>query len=235
MQNKVLLGTYYQIKKIDQTEYSPHVFERLEKIRLYTKLCAEGCLQDTALEAIKASRATIYRWIREYEMFGLMGLEPKSKRPLKLRKSQWTDKAELIVLDMRRKYKIYGKHKLAVMIKQEQGVTLSTSTIGRILKKLVSQGKLQAVSFHLMGTFTKQPRLFTSHAKRWKYGMRSTSPGEFIQIDHMTIKHQGMLLKHFTAVCPTTKITIHQVYRSATSTIAAEFLSYLQSQIVTSI
>lgn len=34
MQNKVLLRKFYQIKKIDQIEYSPHVFERLEKIRL---------------------------------------------------------------------------------------------------------------------------------------------------------------------------------------------------------
>jgi hypothetical protein len=49
MQNKVLLGKFYQIKKIDQTEYSPHVFERLEKIRLYNKLSAERCSKDTAL------------------------------------------------------------------------------------------------------------------------------------------------------------------------------------------
>jgi hypothetical protein len=44
-----------------------------------------------------------------------------------------------------------------------------------------------------------------------------------------------MILKHFTAVCPMTKITIQQVYRSVTSAVAVEFLSYLKSQFVTSI
>jgi hypothetical protein len=106
-----------------------------------------------------------------------MELEPKSKLRIKLRNSQWTYKAERIVLEMCRKYKIYGKHKLAVMIKQKEDVTLTISSIGRILKKLISKGKLQPVSFQFMGTFTKQPRLFTSHGKRWKYRMRSASPG----------------------------------------------------------
>ena len=43
-------------------EYSQVALERKKKLDLYDKLEVEGCSQETSLEAIKCSRATLFRY-----------------------------------------------------------------------------------------------------------------------------------------------------------------------------
>ena len=75
-------------------------------------------------------------------------------------------------------------------------------------------------------------RVFNGHAQRWKSGMKSTQPGELIQIDHMTVHVPGIgQVKHFNAVCPFSKWAVYQVYKQATSNNAADFLKHLQKEL----
>lgn len=223
MQTIYLHDKVYQINKIDESEYEPEVFERLEKLKLFKKLINEGCRSETALEAIKTTRATYYRWIKRYKEFGLAGLENESRRPNKVRKPRWTIEAERIVIEKRKQYKLWGKHKLAVIIKRELGVVIKPSTIGRILKKAMDRGIIKSVAFSC-GKREVRRRVFNDHAKRWSYGMKPEKHGELVQIDHMTVSLQGLIIKHFKAIDPTTKIVVEQAYRTATSGIASEFL-----------
>jgi len=101
MQNFVPHKRWYQINKIDGSTYSKEVYERYEKLRLYTKLRTEGCSERIALEASRISRSTYYRWNKRYS---LAGLEVKSKAPKNRRKPIWTQKTERIVVEARRKY-----------------------------------------------------------------------------------------------------------------------------------
>ncbi len=227
MQNFVPHKKFYHINGIDESEYSKEAYERYEKLCLYKKLRAQGCSEEVALEAIKMPRSTYYRWFKRYKNSGLAGLEQLSKKPDTIRKPQWTKATESLVLATRKKFPLWGKAKLAVIIKRNHGIVISVSTIGRILKKLIAGHKVKPVMFYY-GKLPKRPRTFNGHAKRWRYGMKSTSPGELIQVDHMTINLPGMRLKHFKAVCPFTKIVVEQVYRTATSFIAAEFLDMIQ-------
>jgi len=57
--------------------------------------------------------------------------------------------------------------------------------------------------------------------------MKPKKPGELIQVDHMEIKLDGIMIKHFKAVCPTTKIVVEQAYNRATSCVAAKFLRFM--------
>ncbi len=230
MQTLHLHKAFYQIKRINDREYSPEAYERYDKIRLFYKLKDENCSEKTALEAIKISRATLYRWIKRYQISNLAGLEKESRRPNKLRMPLWTSKTEKMVVDMRKQYNLWGKEKIAVMIKRNYNEIVSASTVGRIIRKFILKGKLKPVAFYYGKKETRR-RMFNGHAKRWKHGMKARIPGEFIQIDHMDIKLvNGVNLKHFQAICPITKIAVEQAYNRATSNVASDFLKLLIEQ-----
>ena len=125
MQNFVLHKKLYQLNRIDESEYSKEAFKRYENLRLYSKLRSEGCSKGTALEAIGMSRSTYYRWLKRYNELGLDGLEEKSKKPHNVRTAQWTKETEKLVLKVRRKYRLWGKYKLSVIIKREYDHTIS--------------------------------------------------------------------------------------------------------------
>jgi putative transposase len=229
-QIKSLHSKLYHVRRIDETEYSSKTYDRYDKLRLFKKLRQEGCSEKTALESIKMSRATYYRLNKKYEEIGLQGLEDESKRPHTIRKPMWAQAQEALVLAMRKDHRSWGKHKIVAMIVLKHGITISASTVGRILKSLLNRALIKPVSFYT-GAQHYKPRQFNNHAQRWIYGMKATKPGELIQIDHMEVQLEGILVKHFKAICPITRLVVAQAYRKATSSVAASFLSFLKKQL----
>lgn len=211
---------------VDPTvEYGEKAVEREKKLLVYKKLISEGCSKQTAFEAIGVAQATYYRWNRNYKNSGIAGLVEKSKKPHTLRKPIWGMPLEQKVLVLRNKYLVWGKAKLTVILNRDFGIKVSESTVGRILKKLVLLRKVKPVSFFTRPSEPKQKREFNKHAERWIYGMKSTKPGELVQIDHMVVKDfNGKELRHFSAICPFTKIIFEQVYTRATAASANDFL-----------
>lgn len=228
MQNFVLHKKLYQLNKIDESSYSEVVYKRYEILRLYKKLRAEGSSESTAMEALGVCRSTFFRWAKRYKELGLEGLQEQSRTPKVLRMPLWNGETKKTILKLRKKYPLFGKNKLAVMLTRETGKVVPASTIGRILKKLLKKDLIKPAMFHLMAKFPKKPRLFTGHAQRWKYHMRPSRPGEMLQIDHMRVTLNGKSFKHFNAICPITKITFGQVYTDATSYTASQFLQELR-------
>lgn len=230
MQTKYLHKAVYQLQKIDETNYSSVVYERLKKLESYDKLMQEGTNEDIVLEALETSRATFYRWKKSYREFGLAGLENASKRPNNVRKPAWTKTIEERVYHLRKKFPLWGKAKIAVKYKAHYNEVISISTVGRILKKLIKQQRIIPARFLLYAKRDTKKREFKRHAQRWRYGMKATQPGELVQIDHMTITIPGLgELKHFTAVCPFTKYAAYQVYYEASSINARDFLEHMRS------
>lgn len=228
-QTRILPKRLYHTNNVDETDYSKIVWERKEKLDKIALLMSEGCAESIALEALNIKRSSYYRWKKNYTDFGLLGLENTSKRPNKLRKESWTPDVEMKVYHLRKKYPLWGKQKITVMYKREYGGSISESTIGRIIAKLVKQNKIMPVRFFLFGKKDLKKRPFNGHAQRWKYGMKAEQPGELIQVDHMSTTVQGVgPVKHFNAVCPFTKYIVHQVYKEATSRNAADFLKLMR-------
>jgi putative transposase len=227
-QTSVVQKRLYHINNIDERDYSPVVWERKEKLDKMALLLNEGTEESIALEALNLKRSTYYRWKKNYNILELSGLEDESRRPHKLRKESWDRKTELNVYHLRKKYPLWGKQKITVMYKREYGTKLSESTVGRILTKLLKQGKIMPVRF-MFGKRDTKKRVFNGHAQRWKHGMKATQPGELIQVDHMSIAMPGIgQVKHFNAVCPITKYAVYQVYKEANSRNAADFLKLMQ-------
>lgn len=220
----------YAKSSIDTKEYSAIVYERKEKVLLFDKLKASGCSDELALEAIKIPRSTLYRWKKNYKKLGLMGLEKQSTAPNNLRKPEWSSSLERTVLHIRKENPLYGKNKIKVLLKRDWNITTSVSTVGRILSSLMKRNLIKSASYFYSGRRVKS-RNFNGHAQRWKKDMKAKAPGEYIQIDHMSVSViAGVQVKHFQAICPFTKFVVEEVYSTATSNNARRFLELVYQQ-----
>ncbi|MDX1924263.1 MAG: integrase core domain-containing protein [Rickettsiaceae bacterium] len=167
------------------------------------------------------SRATCYRRRKALKTYGISGLKRKSTKPRTFRSSNISSSIRDLVLKLRLESPIYGKAKLSVILARDHGVVISESSVGRILKDLVAKGKVKRSISSLP---IKRRRKFTSHAKKWEYGMKASGPGELIQIDHMTVTKHNITMREFRAWDPVTKIIVADVVSNATSNAAAKFL-----------
>lgn len=220
----------YAKSSIDETEYSKIVYERKEKVLLFDKLRANNCPEPLALEAIKVPRSTIYRWKRLYKLRRLEGLEPQSRAPLRRRQQQWPPSLEQTVFSLRKQNPLYGKNKIAAILKRDWGIVTSASTVGRIITSLLKRNLIRDASTYYSPRRAR-PRLFNGHAQRWKKSMKAKIPGEYIQIDHMSVSLlSDFTIKHFQAICPITKLVVEEVYSAATSNIASRFLELVCQQ-----
>ena len=141
----------------------------------------------------------------------LKGLENSFQRPNRVRQPERKKNIENKIIALRRNYRLWGKEKLKVLLEREYKLIVSTNTVGRILKKLVLNNTLKPGLFYCDRTHKKRNRIFTKHARYWKYGMKGKKPGELVQIDHVTVTvAAGMTIKQFQAICPVTKILVTQ-------------------------
>ncbi len=227
----VLYGKLYQKPDIDESQYSSVVYERLEKLKNFDALRAEDCSLKTALAALQLSKTTLYRWKKNYKKFGLAGLEIESTRPNNVRKPERKPTLIREILYLRRKNPLYGKAKLAVLLRRDHGIRLSVSTVGRILVRLIEQNQIKPASFYYAKKRLR-PRIFNKHAQRWTRDMKAKEPGDLFQVDHMSVNiSSGFQVKHFQGICPVTKMVVEQVYSSATSFVAKQFLEYALSNL----
>ena len=109
---------------------------RLDAVRRWQRARAAGLSADDAAEAVGVSRATLYRWAKRPE--------PLSRRPRRVRKPQSSPALAQAVEELRGDNPMWGKRKLAWLIRRE-GFTVSTSTVGRILKSLMQRGLVMPV------------------------------------------------------------------------------------------
>ncbi len=152
------------------------------------------------------------------------GLLPPSKKPKNVRKPGWGESEKQLALRLRRENPTYGKAKISVILKRDFNLTLSESTVGRILSHLKKKGLIQASA---SAPKKKRKRRFSKHAQPWIYGMKGKKLGELLQIDHMSVTKNQLTLKHFQAWSPLGKFIHANVYSNATSKTAKRFLQDL--------
>jgi len=174
---------------------------------------------------IGISRSSYYRYKKIIGTIGIMGLERRSRRPKRFRTSKISIEAINIILNIRRNNPTYGKAKIGIILKRDFGITLSESSVGRVLKKLLIQGKITKSA---SSSRIKRKRRFNNHAQRWQYGMKAKSPGELVQIDHMSVTKHNISMKEFRAWDPITKIIVADVVINSTS--SGEFMKDFEEE-----
>lgn len=219
----------YRSFKVDDTTPAD-AFERLERIRTYWALRAEGCAEATALRAAGWSRSSYFRWLKRYRTQGVRGLAATSRRPHRAQRPRWTRQHERRVWAMRTQYPFMGKRRLRVMLARED-LELGESTLGRILAKGVRLGRIDPCAFCRGRVKVKRRRTFNGHAQRWRYGQKASRPGELVQIDHLSLHRDGQQLKEFKAVSPIGKQLVARAYSRATAHNAKRFLEAVQADL----
>lgn len=214
---------FYGLSKHVPPELSQKEFDRLRAIRIY------GETQDVKLvcQTYGISRATLYRWLQRFDSKDQSSLKEQSRRPRRVRKPLWSRELVRAVKELREEYPRWGKDKLVVLVR-DQGHGVSTSTVGRILKRLKQRGEL------------REPKRRVISAKRRSqrpYGVRKPvdyiveRPGDLVEVDTLDVRpFPWVTLKQFTARDVISKWDVIEARRRATATTAKEFIETLEQR-----
>jgi transposase InsO family protein len=223
MQIKRLHKNIYKLYSYARTQECLKIYRQKyqHQVQLWEKLAAQGVNFALLQELVGISRATYYRHKKILNKLE-KGIAPPSKKPLKLNKPKWGESQKQLVLQVRRANPTYGKEKIAVILKRDHGQTISESTVGRILKRLMEKGLVTKSASALR---TKRKRVFKKHAKAWTFkDYKTMNLGERVQIDHMTVTKNGITIKHFQGWERKSKYIGAAVYSNAKASSAKRFL-----------
>ena len=205
---------------------TPHIEaqRRRDAIARWRRAMADGLSAGQAARAVGVSRATLYRWEKHPE--------PKSRAPHHRRKPTWTPTLAQAVEHLRADNPMWGKRKIAALLRRE-GSVVSISMTGRILRKLMDRGVVTPVP-----TLRRNPNArrtsraaLKRYAKRLPKGLKPTEPGQMVQIDTLFVNvRPDKAIKHFTAYDPIAKWTTGHVATKATATSAKALLDKLCAQ-----
>lgn len=171
------------------------------------------------------SRQTFYRWKRRYDPKNLKILESRSRRPEHLRQPTFSPELIEAVLKLREEYPRWGKDKLVVLL-HKRGYKVSTSMVGRIIKRLKNRGALiEAIPNHISARKRCQARPYAIRKPR-EY--EAKIPGDIIQVDTLDVRPlPGVLIKHFTARDIISRWDVIEAHTRATSKSASRFIGTL--------
>jgi putative transposase len=161
---------------------------------------------------------TISRWAGGYATRGVQGLEPRSRRPLRVRQPEIALSTVQRIQALRERYPRWGREKLRVLLERE-GIYVSAKSIDRVIGRLKARGVLRE---------PLQPR----KVARWRQErLRRPSdlavghPGALVQVDtKQVIAGQGKVVYQFGAVDYFTRKRVVALAARLTSAQGAAFL-----------
>lgn len=160
------------------------------------------------------SRQTFHKWKKRFDPARLSSLEEVSKRPKKVRQPETPRKELLRIISLRKQYPYWGKEKLKALLEQE-GIFVSSSTIGRIIKR-----------YNLFFKKEKRYRRNTRAQKKKRITEmpQNNVPGHHIQLDTIVLHRNGKKYYVKTVEDVTTKISYARVYKGNSSETACDVL-----------
>ena len=169
--------------------------------------------------------STFYRWHQRFHPTRLQSLENRSSRPHTTRRPTWTTQQAIAVRELRKRYPYLGKEKLAVVLNQGQGLSLSVSMVGRILSHLKRTSQIHEPARHPWRPHSRHQR---PYAIRKPKDYEATHPGSLIQLDTMELRPLPTVTRfQFTAVDTVSRESVVDVYSTASAKLATEFLDRL--------
>jgi putative transposase len=128
------------------------------------------------------------------------------------------------VLGLREQFPRWGKDKLVVLL-QKDGVQVSTSMVGRILKHLKDSGRL----VEPLPERRRRKRNFSRpYAIRKPKGYLAKEPGDIVEVDTVDLRPlPGVVLKHFTGRDIVSRWDVLGIYSRATANTASQYLDEL--------
>jgi putative transposase len=178
-----------------------------------------GVTRDGACRMLGISPRSYTRWRTILRRHGVRALA-QHRAPAR-RRVPWKRQEVREAVERLRLQHPCGKDKLAILLARE-GIVVSASTVGRVLRELVARGRIQR-----LGWRPRRPwRVHRArpHARRQRPFERAHQPGELIQIDTLHEYSDLRVRYHFSAVDPVRKFAHARLFDRATSRSAEGFL-----------
>jgi len=171
------------------------------------------------------SPQTFYRWKKRYSGTHVESLETRSHRPRHMRQPEYSPQLVEAVRVLREQYPRWGKDKLVVLLCNE-GFSTSTSTVGRILRRLKERGLLHETVGNGISARRRQKQ--RPYAVRKPKEYVAEAPGDIVEVDTLDVRPlPGVTLKHFTARDVVSRWDVLEVHTHATSRTASAFMDAL--------
>lgn len=185
----------------------------------WRRAMADGLASDRAARAVGEARANLYRWEKR--------LEPRSRRPARLRKPVRPPGLVEAIERLRLDFPMWGRAKLGPLVR-EQG---SDATVGRIIAQLVARGAVQLVLTLRRRPYARRWTAKRRFAQRLPRDLTANEPGSLVQLDtvHVNVAPDKSI-KHFTAYDPIAKWTVAKAFNRATAASAAIFLDKIVTE-----
>lgn len=173
------------------------------------------------------TRRTFYRWQHRFDRQGLGGLEDRSHRPHHCPRPTWRAAQVQAVLTLREQYPRWGKAKLAKLLRG-QGIELSVSMVGRILRHLKATGQLREAPRRRRVT----KRLPRPYAVRKFKDYVVAAPGDLVQVDTLDAEVvPGARFKHLSLVDVTSRWHAAEIRRGATAKTTRDSLDAMRARL----
>jgi transposase InsO family protein len=180
---------------------------------------ARGATRDDACRILGVSARSYTRWRAIVRRDGVRALAARSATTRRRNPPKRREVREAV--ERVRLQHPCGKDKLAILLAR-QGITVSASTVGRVLGELMRRGRIQRLGWRPQRLWRPKPA--RPHARRQRPFEKATRAGDLIQIDTL---HEYSTLKpryHFSAIDPTRKFAHARLFESARSRNAERFL-----------
>ena len=166
------------------------------------------------------SRSTLHKWSKRYSERGTRGLEDLSRAPSNRRVSTVPWQTVDLICSIRAEQPAWSKHKIAVILARDHGITLSASTVGRVMKRKGLYDE-RASRKRSKAAKRRQQRL------RAEWWMKNAFPGCLIQVDTKHLRFAGIKFYQFTAIDCFSRVAFCRVFSSGSSKCAQMFLEEL--------
>ena len=158
---------------LDAAPLSPWAQKRLDALESVALLVDSGCAKDAAIRSRRVRRRTHCRWQAAWRRHGPAGLEPRSTRPHRRRKRDWTLADVQAVMAVRRQHPFMGLRSIHAVLRKA-GSHLSRAAVGRIVRLCLKRKWIKPVVWLRGRGKAKRRRDFgDAHAKRCRYGMKA--------------------------------------------------------------
>jgi transposase InsO family protein len=163
-------------------------------------------------------RSTFYRWLSRFDPKDVSTLEDRSRAPNSRRQPTTPLRVIDAILTLRDERPAWSKYKLSVVLARDEGIEVSPSTVGRVLKrhgrieKKASQRRIRAAKGR-------------NRRKRRPKDLTPALPGELVQLDtkHLNLPWSEKRF-HFEAIDLATRMKVSGVAKTASSRSAGAFL-----------
>lgn len=184
-----------------------------------------SCNAELTCRHFGISKSVFYRWKNRFEgsKKDLASLESVTSKPHHVRHETIDYEIVSKILKLKDKYKRWGKHKiLVVLLEENPDIKISESSVGRVLKR---RG---LVNIYGAGAKKRKKSNIYIEKTRAKREDRDLSPGHQVQIDVKYYRVETSWYYRFVAIDTKTRIKHHKVYFSKTSSIGEAFLREIE-------